>query len=461
MMRLTPLALLVSAAACGLAAGSTSADAASAVVLRGARVIDGTSAAPLESADVFIEGATITHVGPAGQAPAPAGATVVECGGKTIIPGLIAAHAHLGQVDGIENGAGNYNRANILRQLGQYQAYGVTTVVSLGLNGPLFYELRPQLHAGELAGADLLGADRGIGVPNGAPPAAALNIGEDQLDRPATAEEARACVRAAKARGADLIKLWLDDFRGSLPVKMAPEVYEAVIDEAHRNDLRVAAHIYYLADAKALVRAGVDVLAHGVRDQSVDEEFIELVRSRNVGYIPTIGVDESAYIFADRPEWMQDAFFKRAVQPALQLQFDSDEWRKGILANRALDKSRAAVKQNQQNTLKLHQAGALVGLGADSGANPLRIPGFAEHRELQLLVEAGVSPLDAIAIATGNSAQLLRLGDRGRIAPGMQADLVVLNANPLEQIANTQQIHSVWRRGAEVAADGALAPPTR
>lgn len=420
------------------------------VVLQGAKVYDGAGGLPLENADVFIEGPRITYFGASGEQPAPDGAKVIDCRGKIIIPGLIAAHAHIGQVDGLENGAANYNRENILRQLRQYQRYGVTTIASLGLNGPLFYQLRDSLHRGELPGADMLGADRGLGVAGGAPPAAALNIAGNQLDRPQTPAEARTAVQAAKTRGADLTKLWCDDFRGSLPVKMSPEIYSAAIDEAHRQGLRVAAHVYYLEDAKALARAGVDILAHGVRDLPVDVELIDLLKSRSVWYIPTISVDDSAYIYADRPAWMDEPFFTQSLQPPLQAQFASAAWREDVLANPKLVASREAVKQNQRNLAALHDAGVNIAFGADSGATPLRIPGFSEHRELALMCEAGLSPLETLTAATGNSARVLGLDDRGVLAAGKRADLVVLNADPAEAIANTQQIYAVWHRGVIV-----------
>ena len=443
------------AALVGLQSAGAARAIADSVVIRGVKVLVGDGTV-IEEAEVVIEGETFSYVGPQRKnAKLAPDAKAIDADEKVIIPGLIAAHAHIGQVDGLENGAANYNRANILRQLRQYEAYGVTTIASLGLNAPIFYELRERLHAGELPGADLFGADRGIGVADGAPPAAALKIDPEQLDRPATPEDARESVRAAKKRGTDLIKIWVDDFRGSLPVKMSPEICSAVIDEAHQHDLRVAAHVYYLEDAKRLAKLDVDVLAHAVRDQLVDEELIKLLKQNDVWYIPTIGVDESAYIYADRPEWMKETFFTHALQPALRTQFENQNWREGILSNRKLIDSRNAVKMNQRNVAALHEAGVKFGFGADSGANPLRIPGFAEHRELQLLCEAGLTPLDALQAATANSAALLGIEDRGTVATGKLADFVVLAADPINQPVHFQSIESVWRRGKKVS--GAVA----
>src|SRR5262249_44376883 len=158
---------------------------------------------------------------------------------------------HLGQVNGVTGSGKNMTRANILRQLKQYTAYGVTTVTSLGLNLKPFYDLQPQAHAGATQTADMFGADRGIGVTGGAPPVS-LGILDSQVYRPSTPEEARADVRETAQRHPDLIKIWVDDLHGTAKAKMNPEIYKAVIDEAHINGLRVAAHIYYLEDAKQL-----------------------------------------------------------------------------------------------------------------------------------------------------------------------------------------------------------------
>src|SRR5215510_1898789 len=184
------------------------------LVLRGARVIDGTGTNPLDNAAIVIRDGRIVAIGPASTTTVPAGAEVVDYTGKTIIPGLISGHSHVGIFVGLKAAPANYNRDSILRQLKQLEAYGVTTVMALGLNGPLFYELRPELHAGRVPGADLFGADQGLGVPGGQPSTTAVPIGESRVSRPDTVEMARASIRQMAARKTDMVKIWLDSAGG-------------------------------------------------------------------------------------------------------------------------------------------------------------------------------------------------------------------------------------------------------
>ena len=418
-------------------------------VLRGGRLIDGLGGPVVENAMIVISNGYVLSAGTPSELESPKGATVLDLGGKTVVPGLISNHSHLGLVNGTTSGSANYTRANILRQLAQFEAYGVTTVTSLGLNGPLFYEIQNQMRAGNVPGADFFGADRGLGVPLAAPP---VKVDDSQLYRPKTPAEARQMVRESAERGPALLKIWVDDFHGTLPQKMAPEIYSAIIDEAHRAHLRVAAHVYYLDDAKRLVAAGIDILAHGVRDRVVDDELISAMKAHGTWYIPTLQLDESFFIYAEHPVWMATPFFKHALQPALAAQFDDPGWREKTLANTAqIAPERQALAVGLQNLKRLHDAGIKIGFGTDSGANPLRIPGFAEHRELQLMTEAGLSPLDAIRIATSNAAALLGLSDRGVIGAGKLADLLVVDGRPDITISDLDHIAAVWHRGRQVS----------
>ncbi|EYF07365.1 M38 (beta-aspartyl dipeptidase) family protein [Chondromyces apiculatus DSM 436] len=438
---------------CGTApAAPAAAQAETITVLRGARLVDGRGGAPVDPATIVLRGERVVAVGPMDALPSFAREKVIDLRGKTVMPGLVADHAHVGQTSGAEQGAAHYTRANVLRQLQQYQAYGVTTVTSLGVNvAEVFYPLRAEMRAGKVEGADLLGADHGVGMPDGAPPQAMLKAGAGQVDRPETPEKARQVVREQKARGTDLVKVWIDDFNHSMPGKMDPAIWRAVIEEAHQQGLRVAAHIYYLADAKALAEGGVDIIAHGVRDVPVDAAFIEVMKQRGTWYVPTLELDEATFLYAERPSWMAEPFFQHAVQPGLKAQLDDPAWRARKLAEPAVAAAKKSLEMNLRNLKALHDAGVHIGFGTDSGANPLRIPGFAEHRELRLMVQAGLSPVQAITIATREAAALLKLDDRGEIAPGKLGDLVVLDGDPTQDIGNADRIHAVWRRGRQVA----------
>jgi imidazolonepropionase-like amidohydrolase len=411
------------------------------------RVIDGTGRPPLEDATVVIEGNHIRAIEAAGAA-VPAGAKVVDLHGDTVIPGLINAHGHLALIANGENSATAYTAENVLAELRQYESYGVTTMLSLGLNRDLLYSIRKQQREGKLDGATVFTADRGIGVPDAVPP---LPAAPDQLYRPATPAEARAAVDAMAKRQADIVKIWVDSLGGTKP-EMTPEIYQAVIQEAHKHHLRVAAHVYYLADAKSLVNDGVDVLAHSVRDKPVDAELIAAMKRRGVWYIPTFTVDESFYIYAQHPGFMQINFFKEAVSPVLLTTWESEAYSKKVDGDPKTAQHKADFAMDQQNLKALYDAGVLVGFGTDSGAMPARIPGFSEHRELEDMVQAGLTPMQAIVCATKNNSELLKIeATRGTLRPGKRADLIVLAANPLDDITNTRSIVTIFHDGRTVA----------
>ncbi|MBS0983631.1 amidohydrolase family protein [Gluconobacter cerinus] len=419
-----------------------------------ARLIDGTGDPVRENVTVVINDGRIVSIGD----PAPSGAEHVDLSGKTLLPALISDHSHVGIIKGTSGSNENYTRANILAALKQYSDYGVLTVAALGLNrSPLFDDLRREQHAGKNPGADLFGVDQGIGAPNGAPPSAMVKgLGPDQVYRPTTPQEARQDVDRMVAEHTDLVKLWVDDFRNGVPngktlPKMSPDIYWAVIDEAHQHNTRVAVHIHDLDIAKAVVDAGANILAHGVRDQPVDQALIDAVKAHGVWYIATLGLDEANYLFAEHPELLNVPFVAAAIDPALMAQLSDADWRKQTLSKPLVAASHTALAINQRNLLTLYRAGVKVGFGTDSGAAPTRFPGFAEHRELALTVEAGLTPLEAIHLATGNAAELLELEDRGVLKTGKRADLLIVRGAPDQSIADIDQVDQVWQRGILVS----------
>jgi imidazolonepropionase-like amidohydrolase len=262
-------------------------------------------------------------------------------------------------------------------------------------------------------------------------------------------EEARKDVDELAGHRADIVKIWVDDVHGTVP-KMKPEIWKAVIDEAHKKHLRVAAHVYALSDAKELVADGVDVLAHSVRDQLVDDAFVQAMKERKVWYVPTLTVDESFFVYAERPEFMKTKFFQEAAGPKLMAKFDAPGYAERVNQDPQTEQHRKDFAMDQQNLKRLFDAGVLVGFGTDSGALPGRIPGFAEHHELELMVQAGLTPMQAITAATGENAKLLHATDRGTIAVGKRADLLVLDADPLSDIRNTQKIVAVYHDGRSI-----------
>jgi imidazolonepropionase-like amidohydrolase len=413
------------------------------VLLRDVRLIDGTGAPPREHVSLLLRDGRIEKIGE--TMVVPTGARVVELSGKTVMPGLISAHSHLGLiVDDAESSATGYTRENVTAQLKQFERYGVTTILSLGVNGDLVYELREEQRRGRLGGATIFTAGRGIGVPGGAP---GLPAAPDQIYRPATVDEARKDVDEMAAHRADIVKIWVD----KAAPKMTPEIYKAVIDEAHEKHVRVAAHEYALEDAKQLVADGVDVLAHSVRDEMVDDAFVQAMKQRKVWYVPTFTVDESFFVYAERPAFMETAFFQQAAGPKLMEKFDAPGYAEKINQDAQTAQHRRDFAIGQQNLKKLFDAGVNVGFGTDSGALPGRIPGFAEHRELELMVEAGLTPMQAISAATGENAKLLHAADRGTIAAGKRADLLILDADPLVNIRNTRKIFAVYHDGRSIA----------
>lgn len=422
--------------------------ATSRVLIEGARIFDGER--DLGIVPVLLRDGRVEAIGEAAS-DVPADVERIDYSGKFIIPGLVSNHSHLANTDGVEHGDRFYTRDNVVRDLRRFQAFGVTTVTSLGMNGAAFGEIRAEVDGDPALGASMLGAAGGIGVPGGAPPAANMGLQNDPVERPSTPEEAREAVRRQAALGVDIIKLWVDDLGGNAP-QMSPDIYRAAIDEAHAQGLLVSAHIHDLAPAADLVASGLDVIGHGVRDRPVDADFIAAMKAHGTWYIPTLQIDEANYLYAEQPELIErEPALRAALTPSLRARFEDAGWRERQLAGDGIAKARRAVQTNLANLRTLHEAGVRIGFGTDSGALPHRVIGFAEHRELELMTQAGFTPQQALATATRDAAALLKLDDRGTLAPGRRADFVVLEADPLADILNTRKIHAVWQSGMRVA----------
>jgi imidazolonepropionase-like amidohydrolase len=243
----------------------------------------------------------------------------------------------------------------------------------------------------------------------------------------------------------------VDDDFGRLP-KIRPEIYGAIISEAHRQHLRVIAHVFYLADAQSLVESGIDALGHSVRDQPVSSDLISAMKARGVFYIPTLVRDESQFAFgvANGPAWEDDSFFQKSLAPGALQTLRSAAFVEKARANPDLPRLQAAFAMAQRNLKTMFQSGVRVAFGTDSGP-PLRFQGYLDHRELQLMVDSGLSPLEALTCATGNAADVLGQGAKiGILEPGRYADFLLLDASPLDDIRNTEKLSGVWQAGKPV-----------
>jgi len=412
-------------------------------VLHDVTIIDGTGAPAKPHTNLIMSGDRINSIGNV----IPADARVIDMKGKYIMPEIICGHAHLGNLKDTIASAANYTPDNIRRQLQKYQDYGIGAVLSMGTEQPVGLPTRDSSRAGLIAGATMYSAIYGFGVPGGMPPGA----GFTHVYRPATAEEATRQVQELAALHPDVIKIWVDNSYGQFQT-MREEVYKVIISEAHRHGIRVAAHLYHLTDARKLVAAGIDIMAHSIRDAEIDDELIAEMKKNHVIYIPTLSLDEYFYIYGDDPYWLHEPFFRTSLEPGVYGMITSPGYKERLKNNPITEQEKTALQIALKNLIKLHKAGIVIALGSDSGATPVRTQGFSEHLEMELMVQAGLTPLEAIEVATLNGARLLKIDkDRGTLVPGKKADFIVLNQDPLNDIRNTHSILAVWKDGKKVS----------
>ena len=411
--------------------------ASTATVFEGARLIVGDGSAIEDSAFV-VERGWFTQVGRRGAMQVPAGAARVDLTGKTVIPALVDGHSHIGYQRGVSTSVKNYTRENILDHMHRFAYYGIAASQAMGSDfGDMPYDVRRDILSGKYPdAARFLTAGRGL--------APLSEIASDNMRHAAyvvsTEEGARAQVRELASRGVTLVKTWV-----RANPKMSPELYGALIDEAHRNNLRVAVHATELADAKRLVRAGIDVFAHMIDE--VDDELVALLKQHpNTVVLPSLAAPRLATGYAP---WLNPIDSLLAVtQPADHIKLFRDRVAAGTPASRK--GAEASWDKLARGVVKLKAAGVKLGLGTDGGGQNGGYVGWTAHAELENLVAAGLTPMDVITIATRNTAEILRIEELGTIAPGKSADFDVLDANPLDNITNSRRISRVYLRGHQV-----------
>lgn len=393
------------------------------VLYEGARLITGGEVT--EDSAFLVEKGEFKAVGKRGAVEAPAGAARVDLKGKTVIPALVDAHAHLGWTLLRENKTDTttYSKENLTDHLRRYAYYGIAAVRNLGIDkGEAAYELR----ANPVPGAALLEtAGRGIAMPNAGP---GQTYWRPVAYGVSTEAEARAAVRELAAKKVDVIKMWVDDRAGTVQ-KLTPELRRVIIDEAHKNNLKAVAHIFYLADAKDLLKAGIDGFAHGVRDIDIDDEFMALIKARpEVWVIPNL---------PDRGTRAEDFELASQSLPPAQIQRMKDSPTKPNID---------LYNVQARNLAKINAAGVKIAFGTDSGV----AVGWTAHQELADMVNAGMTPAQVLVAATKTAAEIMRLDKLGGVAVGKSASFVVLDANPLDNITNTGKISKVYLQGEPV-----------
>ena len=391
----------------------------------GARLIDGTGKPAMENATLLVRDGRIAAVGK--HVRIPARAERIDATGKTIIPGLINAHGHV----------------NDPAQLGVYLRDGITTVLSLG--GDKEFALREQSATAPAGTAPHLYVAGPIQDSTAIPGAVAVK----------TPEEGRKNVDELARNKPDFIKVRVDDFLGAR-AKMNPAIYQAVIDEAHKDGIRTAAHVVVLEDAKGVLRAGVDYIAHSVRDREVDDEFIGLMKKNHAFYSPTLTREVAVFTYSETPAFFHEPFFLKEADPA-EIAKMEDPKRQETVRN---DKGASWYKQHlplaMHNLKILSDAGIPIAMGTDSGGGPGRFQGYFEHLELEYETKAGLTPMQALVSATSGAAGAIGISAQvGTLEKGKWADFLVLSANPLDDIRNTRKIEAVWIGGVQVPAKAA------
>ncbi len=398
---------------------------------------------------IAIGGGAVVAVGTSAeiQALAGAGTRIIDLAGKAVMPALISTHVHPGFQKGVTYVAANFGRDTVIDDLNRALYFGISVVQSQGIErGEVLYRIRADQAAGTLGGARLLVAGRGIGAPNAGPGAAAYAGIAYEIT---TTAEARRAVDELVASRVDLVKIWVDDRNGRAP-RLSSELYRSVIEAAHPRDLRVNAHVFYHADAEGLVAAGIDGLVHLVRDVEMSDALIAGIVARNV-YVNANMSSPRRATQVGIPAWLTPAdpmlkLLTETVSPNVIAKMEATFRQRDPQAAAAAGERYAIL---ERSLAKLSEAGAKVVLGADTGVED-HLFGLAEHLELAAMVDAGMTPAQALFSATSLSAEYLGLDDRGSLVAGKRADLLVLDASPLDDIVNARRIARMFIGGSEI-----------
>lgn len=422
-------------------------DAANAVLLQNARLIVGDGSV-IENGSILMVAGVISAVGAVATDALPENTQLIDLQGKTVIPALIDAHAHLGYEGHGSWGSQHYSRANLIDHLQRYAYYGFSAVFSAGSDpDDLAIALQQSQQRREFEGARFLFA-AGMAPPGQGPNnqflshaiALAEQTGMTILRGLETPQQARQAVKEVAAKAIPFIKIWVDD-RGGTQQKLGADLYRAVIDTATENNIQVFVHQQFAEDMPDLLDAGASGFLHGRIGASFSAAIALQLKQADVFIIPNLGLSELR-----REAIGEDGFLRPTIPESLAASLTASSSQRQ--RNPARDPDSEA--ELQRGFARLLQAEVDIILGTDAGALPDHFFGYSGHRELEIFVRLGMTPMQALMAATSKPAQRLGLNDLGLIEPGKSADLLVLNANPLDDIRNTQNISQVYLGGREI-----------
>ena len=426
------------------------------LALTGGRIIDGNGGPPLEEAAVVIQGSKITAIGPASVVPAHA--RVINLDGKTLLPGLIDAHIHIGGSGGGSADPREFTPTAVENSLLSYLKFGVTTIYDMAAH-PSLNSMKTALETGELMGPRLYGNGFGITAPGSHPIRLITELGlleylgpfYFQVDNVADAREA---IRSISAQQVDGIKLFHSRLEAGTTrfdadmEKLKPDILHTLIEEAHARSLKVYAHTSFPSEVREFVEAGGDVVVHSIHmaETGADEVF-ELMAERDVAYIPTLAVFEGGY--TSKPDSFFSPQLHHKVWDVLLASITAPD--SVVLASREvpglLNDRERSLEISMANLGRALQAGIRIAMGSDAG-NAGMLHGATVLRELQLMNEAGMTPMQVLVAATRNGAEVIGRGEElGTLEAGKLADIIVVNGDPLQDLSALGNVELVVKNG--------------